>query len=219
VGRLRQTPLPPPLLRTNRTRRIPHPVLIGHAASLTVHLALSNMTSRPTYMPSCLNDCGLSAAVARARPTAGKHQSNAAQPSSETQSEPSPSALFRFDQKQGVVDQNKPGARWALACSQRCMRTYLTVSTFRGCASASSLAPAPACAQAARAVSFCLLLGLLHLVSASEAFDPLLAAGGTEGRGGYPLHLVLVVRHKLHDRALRRLLCARSFGRQTGAGL
>jgi hypothetical protein len=27
---------PPPLLpRTNRTRRVPHPVLIGHAASLT----------------------------------------------------------------------------------------------------------------------------------------------------------------------------------------
>jgi hypothetical protein len=26
-------PLPP--LRTNRTRRVPHPVLIGHAASLT----------------------------------------------------------------------------------------------------------------------------------------------------------------------------------------
>ena len=27
------TPTPPP--RTNRTRRVPHPVLIGHAASLT----------------------------------------------------------------------------------------------------------------------------------------------------------------------------------------
>ena len=26
---------PPPLPRTNRTRRVPHPVLIGHAASLT----------------------------------------------------------------------------------------------------------------------------------------------------------------------------------------
>ena len=28
-------PPPPPPLRTNRTRRVPHPVLIGHAASLT----------------------------------------------------------------------------------------------------------------------------------------------------------------------------------------
>jgi hypothetical protein len=26
---------PPPCPRTNRTRRVPHPVLIGHAASLT----------------------------------------------------------------------------------------------------------------------------------------------------------------------------------------
>jgi len=28
-------PLPPPPLRTKWTRRVPHPVLIGHAASLT----------------------------------------------------------------------------------------------------------------------------------------------------------------------------------------
>ena len=28
-------PPPPPAPRTNRTRRVPHPVLIGHAASLT----------------------------------------------------------------------------------------------------------------------------------------------------------------------------------------
>jgi hypothetical protein len=27
--------VPPPPLRTNRTRRVPHAVLIGHAASLT----------------------------------------------------------------------------------------------------------------------------------------------------------------------------------------
>jgi len=29
---------PPPSPRTNRTRRVPHPVLIGHAASLTLRL-------------------------------------------------------------------------------------------------------------------------------------------------------------------------------------
>jgi len=32
---VRLGPPPPPPLRTNRTRRVPHPVLIGHAASLT----------------------------------------------------------------------------------------------------------------------------------------------------------------------------------------
>jgi hypothetical protein len=30
---------PPPPLRTNRTRRVPHPILIGHAASLTLSMA------------------------------------------------------------------------------------------------------------------------------------------------------------------------------------
>ena len=30
-------PPPPPSPRTNRTRRVPHPVLIGHAASLTLY--------------------------------------------------------------------------------------------------------------------------------------------------------------------------------------
>ena len=34
VGDARAPP-PPPLSRTNRTRHVPHPVLIGHAASLT----------------------------------------------------------------------------------------------------------------------------------------------------------------------------------------
>jgi hypothetical protein len=32
---VRLPPPPSPPLRTNRTRRVPHPVLIGHAASLT----------------------------------------------------------------------------------------------------------------------------------------------------------------------------------------
>ena len=32
---LQAPPPPPPPPRTNRTRRVPHPVLIGHAASLT----------------------------------------------------------------------------------------------------------------------------------------------------------------------------------------
>ena len=31
----RAVPLPPPPVRTNRTRRVLHPVLIGHAVSLT----------------------------------------------------------------------------------------------------------------------------------------------------------------------------------------
>jgi hypothetical protein len=29
---------PPPPSRTNLTRRVPHPVLIGHAASLTLYV-------------------------------------------------------------------------------------------------------------------------------------------------------------------------------------
>jgi len=32
-GRFNPNPPPPPPLRTNRTRRVLHPVLIGHAAS------------------------------------------------------------------------------------------------------------------------------------------------------------------------------------------
>jgi hypothetical protein len=44
---------PPPPLRTNRTRRVPHPVLIGHATSLT-----------PYARPACARACARMAAAA-----------------------------------------------------------------------------------------------------------------------------------------------------------
>ena len=55
------TPPPPPPLRTNRTRRVPHPVLIGHAASLTPCL-------RPALRPALRRAHGR--AVGRSKCTA-----------------------------------------------------------------------------------------------------------------------------------------------------
>ena len=50
--RINEPPPPhPPPPRTNRTRRVPHPVLIGHAASLTPYIYLRNQLHKPPPPP------------------------------------------------------------------------------------------------------------------------------------------------------------------------
>ena len=44
-------PAPAPNPRTNRTRRVPHPVLIGHAASLTPYASTPRPSPRPAPAP------------------------------------------------------------------------------------------------------------------------------------------------------------------------
>jgi hypothetical protein len=50
-------PPPPPLFRTNRTRRVPHPVLIGHAASLSQVVKTRAMTAPSAVATRCSARC------------------------------------------------------------------------------------------------------------------------------------------------------------------
>ena len=52
---------PPPLFRTNRTRRVPHPVLIGHAASLSQVVktrAMTGISTSPIEAARCIMRTG-----------------------------------------------------------------------------------------------------------------------------------------------------------------
>jgi hypothetical protein len=96
---------PPPLPRTNRTRRVPHPVLIGHAASLTPYESdtprpspRTNRTRRSRSLRSALEiryaRCGEggrvpTAGIQATAPMTGQRSGGAARPA-QSPSSPSP---------------------------------------------------------------------------------------------------------------------------------
>jgi len=61
---------PRPSLRTNRTRRVPHPVLIGHAASLSQVLEVAAAAVGPAATPRAGAEAARAEAAARARAAA-----------------------------------------------------------------------------------------------------------------------------------------------------